>query len=211
MAVTESFPRARGTSTDVELLRRGWARWAEIGAALTEAEQQRATRLPGWTVGTLYAHVARSVDVLAGALDAERSGVDVACPDASAYFRSFHGFREQAARHVDQVARQAAQVAPAAWAAKLAEHGPALLDRAAAATGAVDSPAGLIAVPDYLLTRLVEATVHLLDLRAAVPGPSPEPEALHRVSDVLVGVAGPTAFVEAATGRTPLPVFPLLA
>jgi uncharacterized protein (TIGR03083 family) len=208
--VTEDFPRTRGTAADVDLLRRGWAHWAEIGAALTEAEQRRATRLPGWPVGTLYAHVARSVDVLATALDAEQSGVDAVCRDASAYFRSFHGVREQAARNVDQVARQAARTPPAAWAAKLAEHGPALLDRAAAATGIVDSPAGLIAVPAYLLTRLVEVTVHLLDLRAAVPGPGPEPEALYRVSDVLVGVAGPTAFVEAATGRTPLPVFPLL-
>ncbi|WP_410570817.1 maleylpyruvate isomerase N-terminal domain-containing protein [Amycolatopsis sp. cmx-4-61] len=209
--MTEDFPRARGTAADVDLLRRGWAHWAEIGASLTEAERQQATRLPGWPVGTLYAHVARSVDVLAAALDTAKSDVDTACPDASAYFRSFHGAREQAARTVDQVARQAAGSPPAVWAAKLAEHGPPLLDRAAAATGAVDSPAGRIAVPDYLLTRLVEVTVHLLDLRAAVPGPGPEPEALHRVSDVLVGVAGPTAFVEAATGRTPFPVFPLLA
>jgi uncharacterized protein (TIGR03083 family) len=208
--VTEDHPRAAGGPADLALLRRSWHAWAGIGTELAAADWARPTRLPGWSVRTLYAHVARSIDVLAAALEAPADGLPE-CADAGAYFRSFHGVREQAARSVDQAAKEAARIEPGEWAARLAEEGPGLLDRAAAADVAVHSPAGTIAVPDYLLTRLVEATVHLLDLRVAVPGPGPEPAALSRVADVLVGVAGLTAFVEAATGRTSLAGFPLLA
>jgi uncharacterized protein (TIGR03083 family) len=208
--VTETYPRAAGTPADVALLRADWAHWAELGHQLSEADGDRPTRLPGWSVRVLYAHVARSVEVLADALAAP-AAEPANVPDAAGYFRAFDGFREQAARSVDEAARKAATTAPAEWATRLAEHGPALLDRAAAAgRTAVNSPAGRIAMPDYLLTRLVESTVHLLDLRAAVPGPGPQPEALGRIADVLVGVCGPTAFVEAATGRTSTTGFPLL-
>jgi uncharacterized protein (TIGR03083 family) len=202
--------RAHGTDHDLSLLRRAWADWARLGAGLSEEDWRRPARLPGWDVRTLYAHVARSVDVLVDVLrepvpgEPERSS-------ASAYFASFRGVREDAARSVDRAARQAATAGPAKLVASLTDDGPRVLDAAADAGAAtVRTVAGTISVPDYLLTRLVEATVHLLDLRAAVPGPGPDPQALDRAADVLVGIAGPVAFVESATGRADLSIFPLL-
>ncbi|HEY0450489.1 maleylpyruvate isomerase N-terminal domain-containing protein [Actinophytocola sp.] len=192
-------------------MRQSWQDWAVLGAKLAEDEWARPTRLTGWDVRTLYAHVARSAGVLAGVLR-EPSDAEPERRSAAAYFASFRAVREEAARSVDAAARQAAAAEPARIVGWLAEDGPRVLAEAEAA-GAVTitTLAGTIALPDYLLTRLVEATVHLLDLRDAVPGPGPDPAAVDRVADVLVGIAGPVAFVEAATGRADLPGFPLLA
>jgi len=194
--------------SDLALLRRSWADWAELGARLSEEEWRRPPRLAGWDVLTLYAHVARSVDVLDTVL---REPVETP-PErdsASAYFASFRDVREDAARSVDAVARKAATAGGGRLVASLA--GQTVLDRAEAAGEViVRTVGGTISLPDYLLTRLVEATVHLLDLRHTVPGPGPHPAAVRRVVDVLVGIAGPVAFVESATGRTDLSIFPLL-
>ncbi|OLF15480.1 maleylpyruvate isomerase N-terminal domain-containing protein [Actinophytocola xanthii] len=199
-------------TSDLTLVRQAWEQWAKVGAGLSDVEWARPTRLTGWDVLTLYAHVARSVEVLAGLLDEPLPGTAPERADASAYFASFAGVREQAARQVDAVARRAAAAGPAPLVASLAGDGPAVLDRAeAAGEVTVGTVGGTIALPDYLLTRLVEATIHLLDLRHAVPGPGPAPEAVDRVVDVLVGIAGPVAFVESATGRADLSIFPLLA
>lgn len=50
---------------------------------------------------------------------------------------------------------------------------------------------------------LVEATVHLLDLVAAVGGPPPSSAALTRSRDVLARVADPVTLVEVMAGRRP--------
>jgi uncharacterized protein (TIGR03083 family) len=204
--------RTTPASADLSLLRQSWAAWAALGAELSDVDWKRPTRLTGWDVLTLYAHVARSVDVLAGLLDAPHTAPAPELPDASAYFASFTPIRARAAHQVDAVARQAAEAGPAPLVASLTETGPTVLDRAeSAGEVTVATVGGTIALPDYLLTRLVEATIHLLDLRHAIPGPGPAPEAVDRVVDVLVGIAGPVAFVESATGRADLSIFPLLA
>lgn len=201
----------KGRPEDIVLLRQSWLDWAKLGADLSEGEWERPTRLPGWDVRTLYAHVARSTGVLAAALQ-EPSDAEPQRTSASAYFASFRDVREEAARSVDAAAREAAAEGPARLVASFTEDGPLVLDTAEAAGEAtISTVAGTISVPDYLLTRLVEATVHLLDLRHAVPGPGPAPAAVDRVADVLVGIAGPVAFVEAATGRADPNIFPLLA
>jgi len=200
----------KGHAEDIVLLRQSWMDWAKLGADLSEGEWERPTRLPGWHVRTLYAHVARSVGVLATALR-EPLDTEPQKRSASAYFASFRDVRAEAARSVDAAARAAAAEGPARAVASLTDDGPRVLDAAEAAGHAtISTVAGTISVPDYLLTRLVEATVHLLDLRHAVPGPGPAPAAVDRVVDVLVGIAGPVAFVEAATGRADLAIFPLL-
>jgi hypothetical protein len=38
----------------------------------------------------------------------------------------------------------------------------------------------------------------------------PQPDALYRVADVLVELSGPVEFIEAATGRAPATLFPVL-
>lgn len=201
----------KGRPEDIVLLRQSWSDWAKLGADLSKGEWERPTRLPGWDVRTLYAHVARSTGVLAAALQ-EPSDAEPQKQSASAYFASFRDVREEAARSVDAAARAAAAEGPARLVASFTEDGPRVLDAAeAAGETTISTVAGTISVPDYLLTRLVEATVHLLDLRHTVPGPGPAPAAVDRVADVLVGIAGPVAFVEAATGRADPDIFPLLA
>jgi hypothetical protein len=48
---------------------------------------------------------------------------------------------------------------------------------------------------------LMEATVHLLDLIAAVGGPAPSADAIAATRDLVVRVADPIRFIEVATGR----------
>lgn len=49
----------------------------------------------------------------------------------------------------------------------------------------------------------MEATVHQLDLIAAIGGDPPPCRTLTSVRDLLARVADPTALIEAATGRIP--------
>lgn len=57
---------------------------------------------------------------------------------------------------------------------------------------------------------VMEATVHLLDLVDAVGGEPPAADALARTRDILAAVPDPAAFIEAATGRSPEPVLPVI-
>ncbi|HWO65058.1 MAG TPA: hypothetical protein VNO31_33985, partial [Umezawaea sp.] len=71
--------------------------------------------------------------------------------------------------------------------------------------------AGVMRLGDYALTRVLEATVHLLDLVAAVPGAAEVPErALRRTVDVLADLTPPAEFIALATGRASGGVFPVL-
>lgn len=71
----------------------------------------------------------------------------------------------------------------------------------------------VLAVPDLVSTLVLEATVHLLDLRVAVPGPDPAPGALGLVRRVLEGLHGgplPEEWsdlecAQRGTGRAPVP------
>jgi hypothetical protein len=59
----------------------------------------------------------------------------------------------------------------------------------------------------------VEATVHLLDLQDALARPAAEvpAEGLTHTAAVLVQMAPPVDFIEAATGRSRIGLFPLLS
>jgi hypothetical protein len=124
-------------------------------------------------------------------------------PDAAAYFAAVRSL------DADQVATTARE-----WAA--ARTNEMLVDAfrdpvAAIPTGNARSIAGTIRVADFAVTRIVEATVHLLDLGAVTPHSGmPEPEALHRTVDVLTDLAPAADFVRAATGRPAPAVFPVL-
>jgi uncharacterized protein (TIGR03083 family) len=87
----------------------------------------------------------------------------------------------------------------------------------AAPPGAVCvTQAGTLSLADYLGTRVVELTVHTLDVAAAAGQPDEPPEAAARVSLIVVSAlaAQPSTGVllRALTGRAPLPqgfsVFP---
>ncbi|APU14604.1 MULTISPECIES: maleylpyruvate isomerase N-terminal domain-containing protein [Actinoalloteichus] len=203
--------RAGGTTADLALLAENWASWAGLGAGLDDAGWRSPTRLPGWTMTELYAHVARGVGVLGTAVDG-RSDSPPSRTDAADYFRYLRGLPHGPSM-VDSAARAAAEAGRTELVGWFAEDAPVVLERTQAAwDSVVASPAGDIALGDYVLTRLVEGTVHLLDAASAVDRvPEPAAEALARTADVLVVLAGPARFVELATGRDAGPeLFPVL-
>ncbi len=73
------------------------------------------------------------------------------------------------------------------------------------------SRGGTIALGDYLATRVVELSVHTLDLVDVVGGDNPEPPRM--AAQVSVSVLGalasgssPSVLLRALTGRVPLPM-----
>jgi hypothetical protein len=160
----------------------------------------------------LYAHVGRGVGVLGQAVEAPTAD-SAEHGHAAEYFASFRSWAGEAARGVDRTTRDvAASASPAEMVRWFAEDGPATIAAVRGAGGVtVATVAGTIALPDYVLTRVVEACVHLLDARCAVRDVRlPQPDALYRVADVLVELSGPVEFIEAATGRAPATLFPVL-
>ena len=188
--------------------------------ALPDGEWGQATRLPDWDVTTLVAHLARGIGRIAeyGATPVEEQPQR----DRVSYWRYDPA---ALAPSVSARAREAAQGAtPAGLRAALREAvvgGRVTIARLAPDT-VIPSVMGTIGLAEFLPTRLLEACVHGLDLRAAlsVP-PSPTPGALASTVATLEALLGSprpaelrdeVTFVEAGTGRRPFadPRFPLL-
>jgi uncharacterized protein (TIGR03083 family) len=216
----------------------GWAVQEEMDAALDalaaeaddlaglldgipDAAWQQPTRLPGWDVTILVAHLARGLGRIAAYA---ATPLDIAPQrDRVSYFRY------DAAGMADDVtarAREAAQGAtPSSLRAALRAAVPAA--RAAitglAPTTVIPSAIAPIALVEYVPTRLLEACVHGLDLRHALGAPlTPTPGVLASTAATLegllaaprpAGLADDVAFVEAATGRRAFddPRFPLMS
>jgi uncharacterized protein (TIGR03083 family) len=194
---------------------------AALLEAAPEAAWQQPTRLPGWDVTTLVAHLARGLGRIAAygatplAEPPQRDRVSYLRYDAAGM-----------AADVTARAREAAQGAtPANFLASLRDAVPAARATVAslAPTTVIPSVLGPIMLVEYLPTRLLEACVHGLDLRHALGAPLvPTPGALASTVATLEGLLGAprpaaladdVAFVEAATGRRPFldPRFPLFA
>lgn len=191
---------------------------AEV-AALTPVIDQlgrddlaRATRLPGWDVQLLLAHLVRGVGRIGAYLTADippapeldwigywTTAVTTADPDdVSERARAFAATLND--RPVPHVWRET--TAEALRMAEVAPPGRVL-----------PSPFGAMRVDHYLTSRVVEVTVHGLDLRAALALEEiATPSGLAVTTAVLdallddqrpVDVADDLAFVLAATGRAP--------
>ncbi|MEO6082423.1 MAG: maleylpyruvate isomerase N-terminal domain-containing protein [Umezawaea sp.] len=202
--------RSVGRAEDIDLLDQLWGAWHAVGLALTPEQWAAGSGLGDWTVRELYAHVARGVTTTSG-LVATSSEAEL--PDAAAYFLALRGL---GAKGAEQVAAHAREWAAARDVETLVGDFGGLAAATvagvrAAATGVVVTIAGAMRLNDYALTRVLEATVHLLDLAAAVPGAVVVPEqALPRVVDVLADLTPPAEFIALATGRPSGPVFPVL-
>ncbi|PRY45026.1 maleylpyruvate isomerase N-terminal domain-containing protein [Umezawaea tangerina] len=194
----------------MDLLETLWGHWHAVGLALADAEWATASGLGDWTVRELYAHVGRGVTTTAGLVASE---AEPELADAASYFRALRGL---GAKGAEQVAAAARDWAAARDADALVGDfdGPAakvLADVRATGTGVVTTIAGAMRMSDYALTRVLEATVHLLDLLAVVPGAVEVPEpALRRAVDVLADLTPPAGFIALATGRPSGAVFPVL-
>jgi hypothetical protein len=198
--------RSRGRGSDRDLLARVWRCWLDAGRRITADEWETPSGLGDWTVRELYAHVGKGVHTLADLRSQPPVHGEPELPDAAAYFAAL---RPLGTAGAEQVARAAVQ-----WAADREKDvliedfdGPAV----AALAGVVDhqvvrSIAGPIRMAEFVVTRIVEGTVHLLDL-----GHTPPADAMDRVVDVLADLSPPADFIRLATGRPAAAIFPVLS
>ncbi|MFJ6623444.1 maleylpyruvate isomerase N-terminal domain-containing protein [Kitasatospora sp. NPDC091335] len=199
-----------------ELLAEAWTSWAERGAGLGVEEWDRPTRLPGWTVRALYAHVAPVPEMFTGLRGAVVDGPAEVATGAG-ILRAYNrpgGLAHTAAGQIAEAATQSAgETGPAVLIARFGVEGPAALAGLAdlSPDATVAHPLlGSVTVGALGEVALMEATVHLLDLIAAVGGPPPAEGALSFTRALLAEVADPVAFIEAATGRGAEAVLPVI-
>ncbi len=178
-------------------------------------DQWGSPALGEWTVLELAAHASRAYATVADYL-APRGDIDVG--SAAEYFRRA---MPDAAVNADIAERGRTE------ALALADDPVRSIEARAAQTFALieDAPVGsvcisrggTIALGDYLATRVVELSVHTLDLADAVglENAEPPPMAAHVAVSVLGALASspsPSVLLRALTGRVPLPrgfsVFP---
>lgn len=199
----EGLSRSTYRATDRDTLAELWREWHSAGLWMPEDRWTAPSGLDDWTVRELYAHVGRGVSVLAEMVTQAPNEGEPDLPDAAAYFAAV---RPLSAADVAKTA--------SAWAAERSDDALVEVFRAPVPTlsgNTVHSIAGTIRVADFAVTRILEATVHLLDLRAvASHAGMPAPDALRRTVDVLADLTSPTEFVLAATGRSSPVVFPVL-
>lgn len=180
-----------------------------------EADFARRTRLPAWTVKELVGHLSRGMGRIRWALS--RLAPAVADTDAVTYWR-----RYDPATAASDIAGRASEIA-----ARF-PTGPAIVDEFESTWR--ESTQLAVAVPpdrivgtwgptlrldDYLATRLLEVSVHGLDLAAALDRPpwlTPGGAQVTRwILSELLGTEPPAtqamhdiSFIEAGTGRRPL-------
>jgi uncharacterized protein (TIGR03083 family) len=197
-------------------LAEAWEAWATAGESMTHAAWEQPTRLPGWDVTALYAHVSAwpvMFDRLATAPDAGQ----VVWIDAASLLASFNQPGGLAASAAQQVADRARHDATARSRETLVHNftstGPRAITKAAERGDAVVDylGAGGIRLEDAADIGLLEAVVHWLDLQAATgTAGGIARTSLRRVAAVLSGIPDPEVFIEAATGRTTRTVLPVL-
>jgi uncharacterized protein (TIGR03083 family) len=193
-----------------------WSRWAQQGRAMTDEQWGRPTRLGAWDVRSLYAHAALWPLLLTGLVDQVRDAEpthagaaallsDFNAPDGVAHRqrdRTAAGARDDAAKHgpADLVDRFAGIGPRAIMVAR--ERGPVAVDYFGQAILRLDEAVGI---------AVLEATVHLIDLhRALDQAPDLPAGALAQTAALLAEMAPPVDFIEAATGRRPADLFPVL-
>ncbi|MEU8263134.1 maleylpyruvate isomerase N-terminal domain-containing protein [Micromonospora sp. NPDC048999] len=190
-------------------------RLEEVLRGLDEADLDRPTPCPPWSVRDLLAHVrtgaGRLVDMLA-APQPERAEVD-----AAAYFGTAKFTPEVDSARIDSARREARELPGVPEVA----DGFARAWRAADAAAAAQPPGRLVrtrhgdamTLTEFLRTRVVEVGVHGLDLADALDRQAwLTPTAAKVVADLLSGGRpmppgldwDPLTLVRKATGRAPL-------
>jgi uncharacterized protein (TIGR03083 family) len=194
-----------------------WSVWAERGRAMTDEQWRRPTRLGNWDVRSLYAHAAMWPATLAALVERVRDA-EPAVPTAAALLRYFNAPDGIAHRMREQTATRASEAAARQSTAQMVEQFAVTAPQAIAAARrlgsvVVDYFGALMPLEEAVSIGIVEATVHLLDLLDALGRPAAEvpAEGLAHTVAVLVQMAPPVDFIEAATGRGRAGLFPLLS
>jgi uncharacterized protein (TIGR03083 family) len=194
-----------------------WSLWAEHGRTMTDEQWRLATRLGDWEVRSLYAHAVIWPFMLPMLVDRVRDA-EPTHESAAALLREFNapdgvahtgrdavaaGAREDAARYgTAELVEQFASNGPRGIEA-VRRLGPVVVDYFGR---------GLLRLDEAVSIGVMEATVHLLDLRRALGQPVDLPAAgLAHTTEVLVAIAPPVDLIEAATGRGAARVFPVLS
>jgi uncharacterized protein (TIGR03083 family) len=193
-----------------------WSVWAEHGQAMTAEHWRQPTRLGAWDVRSLYAHAASWPSTLSALTDRVSEAKPVVTT-AAALLRYFNAPDGIAHTMRDKVASDAHDDAARYSTAQMVERftmtGPQAI-AAARRLGpvVVDYFGAVMRLEEAVSIGILEATVHLLDLQRALGRPAEVPaEGLTHTVDVLVQMAPPVDFIEAATGRSPIGLFPILS
>ncbi|WP_111765876.1 maleylpyruvate isomerase N-terminal domain-containing protein [Nakamurella deserti] len=218
------FDDTESDRSDGDLVHGLWTTWAERGATLTAAQWSTPTRLAGWTVRELYAHVAPVPDELLGFLSA---GVDgraavtdgrAAVTDGAGILRAYNRADGLASAAAPAVADAAVRTAAALSTADLVDRFRGVTEpsfaarlRAVPPDRVVGHPVlGSVTVAALLEVAVMEQTVHLLDLIAAVGGPAAPAAAVRRSLQVVAAVADPVGLLEVLTGRGGTSLLPVI-
>jgi uncharacterized protein (TIGR03083 family) len=185
-----------------------WSVWAEHGRVMTDEQWRRPTRLGDWDVRSLYAHVAWWPVAFSALIDRVRDSEQPTHATAAALLRAFNAPDGVANTMRDTVATDARRYADNCSAAQMVEQfavtGPQASAGARQLGAVVVDYLGqaLLRLDEAVSIGILEATVHLLDLRHALGLPPDVPAAgLAHTAAVLAQMAPPVEFVEAATGR----------
>lgn len=177
--------------------------------------------LGSWTVAELVAHLVRQVTRLSAYADEPVEG-ETPSLDRFGYYRYDHAAMAAgvAARAVEAAREVDAETLPALFTESWQDEAELAADLPAERL--VATIRGAMRADEYLATRVLEATIHHLDLRAALDlPPAPTPEAGALTMALLEGMLdgprprnlGRVRFLLTATGRIPSddPRFPLVA
>ncbi len=199
----------------IAALREECAEVSEIVKMLDELDFAKPTRCPAWNVKELLGHLYRDVDRINTGLD--NPAPPAVTHDSVTYFRSYDPAPDGAdAAGVAERSKEVAARHPtgAGLAAAWDDLWPATLDRAARADRdrLVVTFGPALTLDEYLKTRVLEVTVHRMDLEDALGRRGwGTDSAVSIVDDILVGLLGTEPprsldwdvvdFIETGTGR----------
>jgi uncharacterized protein (TIGR03083 family) len=193
-----------------------WAAWEHQGRDLSADQWQRPTRLGDWTVRMLYAHAA-SWPVGFAHLVGQVRQVAPTHPSAAELLGEFNRPGGIATSQADRVAAAAREDAATYTLAQMIEPfsvtGPEAIATARQLGSVVVDYFGRAMLPlaEAISIGILEATVHLLDLQRALEVPPDVPPAgLEHTVGLLATMTPPVDFIELATGRSQVAVFPVL-
>jgi len=193
-----------------------WAAWDRQGRTLAAEQWDRPTRLGDWTVRMLYAHAAGWPLGFSRLIGQVRE-TEPTHATAAALLGAFNRPGGIASGQADRVAAAAREDAATSTPARMVEQfavtGPQAIATARRLGPVVVDYFGRAMLPleEAASIGILEATVHLLDLQRALGAPPDVPAAgVEHTVGLLAAMAPPVDFIELATGRSSVALFPVL-